>query len=235
MGTDIHLGVERFTGSEWTPVEGVLPTNEDWQKAMGHPINHAKMDEFMMRNPTARDYDTFAILAGVRNGVGFAGKKRCEPVEPCFEDRGIPEGTSFEPDGEEWLGGYHSFTYFTYKEAIEKVPWSKEVVTFGLVPLDHYARWKESGNSCPETWCGGGSMEVISEEQAATLIADEDVEYREEDDRHSFYMGPYVEAQWVMRPMADAPFRRWLLSQKMQELADQYGAEKIRILASFDS
>ena len=37
MGCDIHLGVERFTGTEWVPVEGLLPTSWGERTDDSHP------------------------------------------------------------------------------------------------------------------------------------------------------------------------------------------------------
>ena len=236
MGTDIHLGVERRTGSEWLPVDraDVFPI-VDFEDLYSDPKDYDKINAYWDINPEARDYDTFALLAGVRNGVGFAGIKRCDPVTPCFADRGVPKDTSFPLKNDCWLGGDHSFTFFTYKEALEKVPWTKETVMYGKVPLDHYREWKTGSRTYPRTWCGDGSMEIISEEQAMVRITDGEVPEREDDRPYGLYTGPYVDAQWTMRPTADVPFRRWLMSEQMQRLAAEHGAENVRILVSFDS
>lgn len=235
MGTDIHLGVERFTGASWVPVEDVLPTREEYDTAFAEPYNQERVDEFYRTNPTGRDYDTFALLAGVRNGVGFAGKKRCDAVEPAFEGRGIPDDTSFEVEGSHWLGGDHSHTFCSYKEAVS-VNWSRETRMFGFVPLDHWAEWKANCSPCPISWCGGVSQDCISEELAQVRVANGDVPKRHDPDNpFGAYLGEYVESSWVMRPTADSPFRLWLLSGKMQALANKHGQENIRICISFDS
>ena len=43
-----------------------------------------------------RNYDLFAMLANLRNGVGFAGRRRGEVLDPIDEPRGIPEDASPE-------------------------------------------------------------------------------------------------------------------------------------------
>lgn len=230
MGTDIHLGVERFTGSQWEPVDGLLPTESDYT-ILYESLRSNKDYEELRDHPkwwaTNRNYDVFALLAGVRNGVGFAGRYRCEPVEPCFPDRGIPSDTSLPTDGESWLGGDHSFTHFTYKEAMQ-VPWNHELTVHGLVAYSVWVKWKASGDACPEMWCSHvGGTEEISEEKAEIYLAD-GVDFgggRE----------PYVRTYFKRRPTASSGFRRWLLSPEFQRVVDKNGAENVRICVSFDS
>lgn len=90
MGTDIH-GVwqtERF--GKWIDVESTYMQD--------------------------RDYQLFAVLAGVRNGTGFAGVKTGEPVKPIAMPRGLPDGFAMkgdshpvarpefiDPDRREWM------------------------------------------------------------------------------------------------------------------------------------
>ena len=71
MGTDIHMLGEykHWMTNVWTPF--TLP--EELQ---------------------GRNYAFFAHLADVRNGFGFAGVYRHEPVKPLTSDRGFPEDMS---------------------------------------------------------------------------------------------------------------------------------------------
>ena len=67
MGTDIHGVFQRHdeaTG-QWHDI----------------PSNYAQ----------DRHYQLFAVLAGVRNGTGFAGVVTGEPVKPIAEPRGYPK------------------------------------------------------------------------------------------------------------------------------------------------
>lgn len=68
MGTDIHGVFQRHN-----------PTTGKWED-----IPH--------RYEMERHYQLFAVLAGVRNGVGFAGIRTGEPVQPISEPRGYPDG-----------------------------------------------------------------------------------------------------------------------------------------------
>lgn len=102
MGTDIHFLIETKNGFEnlWelAPVPDGLYIN--------------------------RNYNLFAILAGVRNGFGFAGIKTGEGFKPLQEGRGLPEDLSQEIDSdgtiknspdEQWIGD-HSHGYLTLTE-----------------------------------------------------------------------------------------------------------------------
>ena len=68
MGTDIHYAFQHQAHSD-----------EPWQ------------DIAPQRAPEiTRYYPLFALLAGVRNGYGFAGIQTGEPVTPIAEPRGLP-------------------------------------------------------------------------------------------------------------------------------------------------
>lgn len=69
MGTDIHATFQRLEGE---------PGDQRWV-------------EFKSEWEQDRDYLLFAILAGVRNGFGFAGVPIFSPVNPISELRGLPE------------------------------------------------------------------------------------------------------------------------------------------------
>ncbi len=66
-----------------------------------------------------RNYDLFAMLANLRNGVGFAGRKRGEVLDPIDEPRGIPEDASPEYREEAARSESHTFTYYTVEELRE--------------------------------------------------------------------------------------------------------------------
>ena len=75
MGTDIH------TIAQIKLVDNRHPEKrEQW-----HTIASNIANEW-------RSYDSYAVLANVRNGAGFAGVRTGEGWEPIAEPRGIPEG-----------------------------------------------------------------------------------------------------------------------------------------------
>ena len=70
MGTDIHIAAEIFKGGRWRLADVDLSEN--------------------------RNYWAFAVLADVRNGYGFAGIDKGDPITPISEPRGLPEDLSDE-------------------------------------------------------------------------------------------------------------------------------------------
>jgi len=116
MGTDIHGGFIK------------VETNLEGKVVNKQPIKTPWFGD--------RDYTLFAILAGVRNGFGFAGCYRHEPLVPIAEGRGLPYfiekdeeyySTDFynrwhgKYDNEPEMGVYlgdHSFTYMNIDEIL---------------------------------------------------------------------------------------------------------------------
>lgn len=95
MGCDIHLYIEKKVRGKWVPFKEI--PEDDY--------------------PDDRDYNVFALLAGVRG----------RHEKTYFAERGIPLDTSYKENrGDEdfcWLGD-HSFTYATIHE-LKKVKWDK--------------------------------------------------------------------------------------------------------------
>jgi hypothetical protein len=99
MGTDIHLVAEVFKNNQWHLAETDLPNY--------------------------RNYVSFAILADVRNGYGFAGFDTGEPVVPISYPRDIPRDISIElmnllarTHGKYLYLGDHSFSWVTLEELL---------------------------------------------------------------------------------------------------------------------
>lgn len=163
MGTDIHGGFIKVCKGDKGEIIQKLPIKTNW------PMN--------------RDYTLFAILAGVRNGYGFAGCYRHEPLAPITEGKGKPDFLVYEDDycpefynkrygkfeDEPELGvglGDHSFTYMTISEILNWGGWDKHLMCGGVVDVEHYEETTALGEN-PEYWSGGvggGSTKVISQE-----------------------------------------------------------------------
>ena len=158
MGTDIHGIFQRYnkaTGN-WCDIES------DYKQY--------------------RDYQLFAVLAGVRNGTGFAGIKTGDAVKPISEPRGLPSDFEMDDDmhpivklehmaiemreyhrtDEElaiWMGE-HSQSWLTGQEMLSWFEHAPTVSKFGV--LDRgvyeawkhrvYEAWKHRGN--PTKYCG---------------------------------------------------------------------------------
>lgn len=142
MGTDIHAVFQKKNQE--------LGTWEDFEQKL--------WDE-------GRHYQLFAVLAGVRNGFGFAGVKLGDPVEPISEPRGFPEdfevhsgewhGTKVCPyDGEprgDWLGD-HTHSWLTGKEMLDAYETLPVVTKTGCITREVYEKWDKVSE--PEYYCG---------------------------------------------------------------------------------
>lgn len=94
MGTDIHGGFVKVIRDDKGNISETEPVSTNWGKN--------------------RNYTLFTILAGVRNGVGFAGTYRHELLIPIAEDRGFPEWFKLGSDVVDEYGDYgeEGSTYF---------------------------------------------------------------------------------------------------------------------------
>lgn len=114
-----------------------------------------------------RNYRVFAMLAGVRNGTGFAGVKTHKPILPIAEPRGIPAGVEVDEDAivvrDEWRDnkeidrtwlGDHSHSWVTLKELIDWPGWGLPLHQCGYITPEEKARLDREGGT-PQSWCGG--------------------------------------------------------------------------------
>lgn len=141
MGTDIHCvfqakakDVAKFTGSQ-TPVKDP----EEWIDIA------SEWDE-------NRHYLLFAVLADVRNGFGFAGSYRHEPLRPIVEERrGLPDDFAYDHDLR-WMGD-HSFHWLYGSEMLEWTRLDRSLVFGGIIDREDFEKW--DGSSEPESYSGG--------------------------------------------------------------------------------
>ena len=123
MGTDIHGVFQRRANGGWVEVPSQY--KED------------------------RHYQLFAVLAGVRNGYGFAGVETGEEVQPISEPRGLPADFV---EGEKWLGD-HSHSWLLGTEILKWAEKAPTVTQTGIVSRAVYDAW--DGVSKPASYCGG--------------------------------------------------------------------------------
>jgi hypothetical protein len=150
MGCDIHAVFQKRTDAGWEDV----PTTWD----------------------EGRHYFLFSVLAGVRNGFGFAGTPTYDPVKPISEPRGLPADFAMDDEAhpvasvdllgwharyhqddepiERWMGD-HSHSWLTADEilAYEKAGGQRAVERTGILSLEAYREWDKV--SQPSAWCGG--------------------------------------------------------------------------------
>ena len=101
-----------------------------------------------------RNYDLFAILADVRNGIGFAGCITGGGFKMIDEPRGIPSDASDEYQSacSDWYGNAHSHSYFTLAE-LKSYDWQQTTTHSGWVTPEEFKVFLEKGK--PSSWCGG--------------------------------------------------------------------------------
>ena len=141
-----------------------------------------------------RNYDAFAILAGVRNGRGFAGIVTGESFQPIAEPRGLPKDLSsrlsavfrdgdgndsdwenkYEENKEQlgcgW-GGDHSHSWLTLRELIaDDAYWSREHVSRGVVGFSEILDMVRENRSMPHAWSGAVSGGAVRHYEAAFLF-----------------------------------------------------------------
>lgn len=161
VGTDIHGVFQRHDGAAWVDIP-------------------SKYEE-------SRHYQLFAVLAGVRNGTGFAGIRTGEKVTPISEPRGLPDDFNVvdgdthpietlqiiserrrkyrEPDDamEVWMGD-HSHSWLTADEMLAWFETAPAVVQTGIISREQYDAWDKQ--STPDSYCGGisGPSVIVIEE-----------------------------------------------------------------------
>ena len=150
MGTDIHgIWQARDAAGNWMDI----------------PSNYAQ----------DRHYQLFAALAGVRNGVGFAGTRTGDSITPIAQPRGYPEDFAvnaddehpitdrstlpawrrahMEPDETTYWMGDHSHSWLTGAEMLAWYANAPVVMHCGVLSREEYAGWDRQSE--PEAYCGG--------------------------------------------------------------------------------
>jgi hypothetical protein len=207
MGCDIHSFAEVKRGGKWHRVGDIFP----------HPYNEdKKIDQpFYSRN-----YNLFAILADVRNGVGFAGIKTGEGFISISEPRDFPLDLS--DDGrltsDSLSDDYHSRSWLTLKELME-YDWNQLTVRQGWVTKPEYDEYKKEG--VPSSFCGGVSglsVRHISNDEMDTI---------------SDHANCYTLVKWGTTYKAAAG--DWYFDKIFPILADLGAHEDVRVIFWFDN
>lgn len=164
MGCDIHCYVERKEDGAWILVSPSIPDRYE---------PGAMTVERIYRE---RNYDTFAILADVRNGSDF---------NIIAAPRGMPEdmsaGLLAAIDEDRAYLGDHSFSWLTLAEILA-FDWTQIAKKRGSVHASEWLRWDRWGRAdgeWPRRYSGGTSgpgVVYVTEEQmraAVTALSDE--------------------------------------------------------------
>jgi hypothetical protein len=163
MGCDIHFYVERRNGSGWKSCDvWEKPEYEDEGDRLTVPYGKHFYGD--------RNYDTFAILANVRNGHGFAGVDTGDGFVPIAEPRGLPDDLSPELKAEADAYLEHTPTWLLLKELMD-YDWTRTTTKRGWVSGAEFEDWTSYNRGRglgPRGWSGGvsgGSVQHISEQE----------------------------------------------------------------------
>lgn len=171
MGCDIHSMVEvrrkRYEGS-WVPESGLLaggfrPGSERWV-ALDTDDEHLFPNTYYDPDSTYkpfqvkyrgaplddRNYDLFALLAGVR----MSGRE----LEPLSPPRGVPTDASFGwlKEVDDWGPDFHSHSWFTLAELIafrDAGRLNQTLHREGVISAEQYEALKQGTK--PQEWSGG--------------------------------------------------------------------------------
>lgn len=204
MGTDIHFYIEKKN------------KDDKWEKVI-------VPDEILPRD---RDYFLFAVLAGVRNGTGFAGCEIFKIISPYFEGRGIPSDTScqeiYDEDGDcDPRVGDHSQTWATLEELIG-IDWDIPCLDIGYVDRKNYELLKKGEN--PKESCGDINGYHIKKTK--------NLDKFEKDKSFT-----HVQVQWYTSPLKKCYFRTFI-EEVLPRAAGVWRKEdrkSVRVLIGFDS
>ena len=172
MGCDIHVYTEVKKDGQWVSTDRwETETNDDGSERVYRPYESSIYSE--------RNYDLFAILADVRNGVGFAGCDTGEGFVPISSPKGMPENASVEVKNvaESWDADGHSHSWVTLAELLA-YDWTQTTTLRGYVTAPVYYDWnrydRKNGNG-PEVTCGaffGPNVQEVPNDIMDALITE---------------------------------------------------------------
>lgn len=187
MGCDIHEYVEKRVDGVWTLVAPKLVEDREDMEHLPHGLvsrypgkivdTHAEvlaeLGSYEERRESpfhiGRNYDLFAMLAGVRNGRGFAGCKTGEGFVPIAEPKGVPEDASpgYAWEAERWDCDGHSHSWLTVAELLA-YDWDQRTERSGVIGSAQFARFLRDRK--PSSWSGdvwGRNIRHVSNEEMA--------------------------------------------------------------------
>lgn len=246
MGCDIHCFAEMKKNGTWRLVEDKVFPNQPERfekikkkledlKAKKNPTKEdlegiqwaESYDEFTNIPYNSRNYDTFAILANVRNGLGFAGCDTGNGFNTIAEPKGLPEDASdfVKAESDRWDGDGHSHTWLTVKEILN-FDWKQVNTKRGVVSLGEYEDWIKSGRNAPHSYCGG-----VAGRSVISLSEEEYLKFKGADqlDSEKEY---YLRIQWQQSYESAA---RYFLENTVPSLQKLGSPEDVRLVFWFDN
>jgi hypothetical protein len=231
MGTDIHCALEIRKGGKWI---AQMQRNEYFGKWKDEPEMTAKFDV------GGRDYDLFAILGNVRNGHGFAGCDTGDGFNFITDLRGIPADASSQAI--DALSHEHSASWVTVAELLA-FDWTQTTVHRGWVTAVEFEKWErmKEWKPAPDSWCGavsGGKVQHVSEydmrKKVTKIMRGGDHKTsleRLEQELESVY----CQISWVEQYSESVGHFWKVIMPRLMKLANEHGAENVRLIFDFDS
>lgn len=218
MGCDIHMLAEMKSKK-----------SGKWKK-MGRVFKSCYGDGELTDEPyDGRNYGLFAILADVRNGVGFAGVKTGSGYEPIDSPRGVPEDASNEYRElvEKWGFDGHSHSYFILEELLAYDWFHKKTKRIALVKPEEYKVFKKKGK--PESCCAGASGMNVR------IISNAEMEKRLKENDFDKGLSYYTQVSWTA---TYADTAEWFLEKTipvLQKKSKEPDVDDVRIVFFFDN
>lgn len=173
MGCDIHLYVEKRDG------EGRWASADKWTPSKYIEEGEPERLEVAYEDRFYRDrcYALFAILADVRNGIGFAGSPTGEGFKPISKPRGLPHDVTprVKKDSKQWGVDGHSHSHQTLDELL-RYDWTQSTVCFCTINGPQLLEWSRYGRAqgeMPNEYCGavmGRDIKNVSPSELAGMI-----------------------------------------------------------------
>lgn len=207
MGTDIYAAIEYYNG-------------------IGVPEMSAHVD-------IDRDYDLFAILGNVRNGVAFAGVKTGNGFVPMSDQRGYPDDIT--PEADAVMSHEHSATWVTLAEILA-YDWTRTTSKWGVVNAIEFERWDRMREWEPEprSYCGGvtgPNVQHVSIAEMRNLVKS----VHGEAAALETLAYTYCTVEWSTS-YAEAATQLWhKVLPLMLKLGVLHGYENVRLVMDFDS
>jgi hypothetical protein len=167
MGCDEHFFLEVKTDGKWRPYHNKV-RNEYWKPGDEYE-REWELPQFEQFTG-GRNYNAYAIIADVRNGMSVLGGGRA--FIPIAEAKGLPNDVSSEvrEESDRWDSDGHSHTWLTLAELLA-YPWYRYSTIYGDIGIREYAAWSEfrrKENRGPEDYSsstsGGGIVHMTMAE-----------------------------------------------------------------------
>lgn len=199
MGCDIHFYVERRENNRWVSCDEWVQDPDETNQTVPHEKSFY----------TGRNYDLFAILAGVRNGSGFAGVDTGDGFRPIVAPRGLPDDVTdlVRAVSDNCGVDGHSHSHVTVSELLA-YDWTQTTNKrgwVGSVEFERWSRWGRKRGESPSSWAGGvggSGVDHITVQEMDRRIGELKAQFPNraefEDRLKARYGSTYCHAQWAI-------------------------------------